>query len=37
VLLPVMLALATAAALVGTLIPLRGAQRTDPAIALREK
>ena len=37
VLLPVMLALATAAALVGTYFPLRGAQRTDPAVALREK
>jgi putative ABC transport system permease protein len=37
VLLPLMMALSTAAALLGTLIPLRGAQRTDPAVALREK
>ena len=37
VLFPVMLALSTAAALAGTFIPLRGAQRTDPAVALREK
>ena len=37
VLFPVMLALSTAAALAGTFLPLRGAQRTDPAVALREK
>ncbi|MGH9804280.1 MAG: ABC transporter permease [Candidatus Acidiferrales bacterium] len=37
VLLPVMLALATGASLVGTFLPLRDAQRTDPAVALREK
>lgn len=36
VLLPLMLAVATAAAVVGTLLPLRSAQRTDPALVLRE-
>lgn len=37
VLFPVMLSLSTGAALLGTFIPLRGAQRTDPAVALRER
>jgi putative ABC transport system permease protein len=36
VLLPLMLALATTAAIIGTLLPLRTLQRTDPALALRE-
>lgn len=36
ILLPLMLALATAAAVVGTLVPLRSLQRTDPAVVLRE-
>lgn len=36
-LLPLMLLLATTAALVGTLIPLRTVQRTDPALVLGEK
>src|SRR3989338_340957 len=37
VLLPLMLGLATAAAVVGTLAPLRTLQRTDPALVLKEK
>jgi len=37
VLLPLMLGLATAAAVVGTLAPLRTVQRTDPALVLKEK
>ncbi|MBI4467219.1 MAG: ABC transporter permease [Acidobacteria bacterium] len=37
VLLPLMLALATAAAVAGTLGPLRNLVRTDPAVVLREK
>jgi len=37
VLLPLMLGLATTAAVVGTLAPLRTLQRTDPALVLREK
>jgi putative ABC transport system permease protein len=36
VLLPLMLGLATAAAVVGTLLPLRTLQQTDPALVLRE-
>lgn len=36
VLLPLMLGLATATAVVGTLVPLRTLQRTDPALVLRE-
>lgn len=36
VLLPLMLGLATAAAVIGTLVPLRTLQRTDPALVLRE-
>ncbi|MFQ5663130.1 MAG: ABC transporter permease [Terriglobia bacterium] len=36
-LLPFMLGVATTAAVVGTLLPLRAVQRTDPAVVLREK
>lgn len=36
VLLPLMLGLATVAAVVGTLLPLRTLQQTDPALVLRE-
>jgi len=36
VLLPLMLVLATTAAIVGTLLPLRTLQQTDPALVLRE-